>query len=460
MMNKPKMMHFSLIFAGLCFFFNPYFAAVDVLPDCIGALLVFLGAYPLARLYAPMREAGRAFLFLALADFVKNILLVFVFGMSVMGEQEVLILIVAFLSATVGTLFAVQALRALFDGLYAVAAREDCVALYGSADGERSKTERMGRFAVLFVVLREAISLLPEFAALLNTTYVDSDLIRLYDYIGTMRVLALVPVLGLGIAYLVVLSRYFLAVSRERTFRATLATRYGSFMREHPGIRIKARHAVAFALIGIGALLLTDFYLDVRNIIPDPLGAVCLLVGVLLLRLPLKATVPTVSMIGVFLLVSALSSHKSYLFSATRVAADITRSEVVAREYLVMWLLSLLEMLVFLVMLAFLLLALRKTLTKWGGYRPSHMDDFEKRNEKLVREEFDWQFIKCYILGFLSALASFLFDYLQSWPSARIFRLLEGFWMLDFALALLFAIYLIYTLSLAMGKVRERFQFE
>ena len=169
---------------------------------------------------------------------------------------------------------------------------------------------------------------------------------------------------------------------------------------------------------------------------------------------------PTVSLIGVFLLVSALSSHKSYLFSATRVAADITRSEVVAREYLVMWLLSLLEMLVFLAMLAFLLLALRKTLTKWGGYRPSHMDDFEKRNEKLVREEFDWQFIKCYILGFLSALASFLFDYLQSWPSARIFRLLEGFWMLDFALALLFAIYLIYTLSLAMGKVRERFQFE
>ena len=111
-------------------------------------------------------------------------------------------------------------------------------------------------------------------------------------------------------------------------------------------------------------------------------------------------------------------------------------------------------------MLAFLLLALRKALILWGGYKPTLMDDFEKRNEKLVRDEFDWQFIKCYILGFLSALASFLFDYLQSWPSGRIFRLLEGFWILDFALALLFAIYFCYTLSLAMGKIKERFQFE
>ena len=54
----------------------------------------------------------------------ENTMLAFVFGMSVMGEQEVLILIVAFLSATVGALFAVLAIRALFDGLYTVAARE------------------------------------------------------------------------------------------------------------------------------------------------------------------------------------------------------------------------------------------------------------------------------------------------------------------------------------------------
>lgn len=453
-------MSFALIFAGLCFFFNPYFAAVDILPDCIGALLVVWGIYPLSRLYAPMREASRAFLFFALADFVKNILLVFVFGMSVMGEQEVLILIVAFLSATVGTLFAVQALRALFDALYTVAAREECKSLYGSVEGQRSKTENMARFAVIFVVLREAISLLPEFAALLNTTYVDSEFIRLYDYIGTMRILALVPVLGLGIAYLVLLSRYFLTVHRARDFRVALSARYDTFMQAHPGIRIKARHAAAFLLLGIGALLLTDFYLDVRNIIPDPIGALCMLAGVLLLRLPRKALLPAAGLTALFGIVSAISARSSYLFSLHHVGADITRSEAVAREYLVMWLLSLLEMLVFLAMLAFLLIALRKTLARWGGYKPVHMDDFEKRNEALVREEFDWQFIKCYILGFFSALVSFLFDYLQSWPSTRIFRLLEGLWILDFALALFFGIYFCYTLSLAMGKIRERFQYE
>ena len=459
-MNKQKTMHFTLIFAGLCFFFNPYFAAVDILPDCIGALLVALGLLPLARLYAPMREAQRAFLILALADFVKNLLLVFVFGMSVMGEQEVLILIVAFLSATVGTLFAVQALRALFDGLYTVAAREECAALYGAAGTDRSVTERMGRFAVLFVILREVISLLPEFAALLNTTYVDSEFIRLYDYIGTMRILVMIPVLVLGVIYLVKLIRYFCLTAREREFRVSLAMHYEQFMAAHPGIRIKARHAAAFLLMGVGCLLLCDFYLDFQNIIPDPLGALCLLGGVLLLRLPARIAVSAACLVDGYGVIAAISTVSAYRFSVTYVAADITRSEAVAREYLSMWLLSLAEMLVFLVMLALLLLALRRTLIKWGGYRPARMDDFEIRNEQLVRDEFDWQLIKCYILGFLSAVASFLFDYLKSWPSTRAFRFMEGLWIIDFTLALVFAVYVCYTLTLAMERVRERFQFE
>ena len=33
---------FGLVFAGLCFFFNPYVAVIDVLPDFIGALLIYL----------------------------------------------------------------------------------------------------------------------------------------------------------------------------------------------------------------------------------------------------------------------------------------------------------------------------------------------------------------------------------------------------------------------------------
>ena len=460
-MKKTKMMSFSLIFAGLCFFFNPYFAAVDILPDFMGALLVAAGIFPYTRLYAPMREASRAFLILALADFVKTAMLVFVFGSSTMGEQEILILIVAFLSATVGTVFAVQAFRALFDGLYTMAARENCAALYANGEkGEPSPTERTARFAMTFLVLREAISLLPEFAALLNSTYVDSDFIRLYDYIGTMRLLVLIPVLVLGIIYLVKISRYFRLAMKCHDLREALALRYASFMDAHPGIRIKARHALAFSLVGIGALFLTDFYLDTHNIIPDTLAACLMLAGVCLLRLPRKALLPVASAIAGYGIVATLSTRLSYRFSIAHVGADITRSEAVAKEYLVMWLVSLLEMLVFFAMLALVLLALRKTLITWGGYKPERMDDFETRNAKLVRDEFDWQFIKCYLLGFLSALASFLFDYLQSWPDTRAFRILEGFWILDFALALFFAVYLCYILSLAMGKVRERFQFE
>ena len=116
-------------------------------------------------------------------------------------------------------------------------------------------------------------------------------------------------------------------------------------------------------------------------------------------------------------------------------------------------------------LLLFLILALRAVLVKWGGYLPEHADaDFEARQESMVREEFDWQLIKCYIFGFISALLSFFFDYFKTWPNTEALRyfsrLMEGLWIPDFLLAIFFAAYMSYTLTLVFAKIGERFLFE
>lgn len=464
-MNKENKLNFIPIAVGLCFFFNPYFSVIDLLPDFIGCLLIAFGLVQTARIHTHMRHAQRAFLILALIDFIKSMLLLFVFTNSAMGEQETLVLIVAFLSATLGTLCAVVAMRALFDGIDWVAASLRCEALYAVKRNGRSRTELLCRHTVFFVIFKEILLLLPEFAALLNSTYVDSDLIRIYDYIGIMRLLAIIPVLIVGIWWLIEMLAYFVRLHREREFLRQLGERYATYMEAHPGIRIRARYALAFLLIGIGTLFFTDFYLDYRNIIPDALGGVLLFAGILLLGLPKKLMIPTALTAALYVAIAALSSNRAYLFMREHIGADITRSEAVAVEYQAMWLVSLGEMLCFLVLLLLLLLCLRAVVMKWGGYRPEHADaDFEERHRKKIHDEFDWQLIKCYIFGFLSALLSFLFDYLKTWPDTvklRYFaRLMEALWIPDFLLGLFFAVYVIYTLTQLMQGIQERFRFE
>ncbi len=456
---------FILVLIGLCFFFNPYFSAIDFLPDFIGCLLIAIGLIPLSRISLPLKDAQRGFLRLALIDAAKQVLLLFVFSSSAMGEQEVLLLIVAFLSATLGTVFAVLAMRALFDGIGWLADTYECDGLCTVKRHGRSRTELFARFTVIFVITKEAILLLPEFAALLNSTYVDSKYVRLYDYIGLMRALAIIPVLIFGLVWLFSLVIYFVRVCKEKEFLKALNEQYIAYMEKHPGTRVKSRYFVAFCLIAAGLFFLTDFYLDYRNIISDTAGGCLILCGVLLLGVPRKAWIPAILSAALYTVVASLSSHKSYLFVSEHIGSDIARSEAVASEYQIMWLCALAEFLCFLVLLLFLILALRAVLVKWGGYLPEHADaDFEARQESMVREEFDWQLIKCYIFGFISALLSFFFDYFKTWPNTEALRyfsrLMEGLWIPDFLLAIFFAAYMSYTLTLVFAKIGERFLFE
>ncbi len=462
---KARPMGFLLILIGLCFFFNPYMAAIDVLPDFIGCLLIALGLVPSSRVFWGLKDARRRFLILAALDAVKQLMLVFIFSNTALGEQEVLLLIVAFLSATVETLFAVLAMHTLFGGLAWMLdsfGRKDLVT---APVGSRSRTERLARFTVIFIILKEALLLLPEFAALLNSTYVYSNFVNLYDYIGLMRALVIFPVLGLGIAWLCAVISYFIRLLRDRDFMLDLQQQYTSYLSSHPGVRIMARYFLALLLLSFGAFFLTDFYLDFKNIISDTVGGCLLLAGVLLLGAKKKVWLPAAVSAMLYTVIAAISGAKSYNFVSSHIGADITRSEEVAAQYTEMWLFALFELLVFLAFLAFLLLTLRAILIKWGGYRPEHTDaDFEERHERRIRDEFDWYFIKCYIFGFISALLSFLFDYIKTWPDTeklRYFaRLMEALWIPDFIMALFFAVYFSYLLTLVFAKIGERFQYE
>ena len=115
MSNKVRPIRFGLVFLGLAFFFNPSFAAIDVLPDFIGALLIAAGLFRAATINADLKKAQTAFLRVALIDGIKSVVIVGVLGTNSVADQPTLILITAFASATLGLVFTVVAVRALFD---------------------------------------------------------------------------------------------------------------------------------------------------------------------------------------------------------------------------------------------------------------------------------------------------------------------------------------------------------
>ena len=462
MAKQYKPLRILLICIGFIFFFNPYFAAIDILPDFIGCILVMIGIIPFSRIDRHMQEASRAFFYFLIADLVKTVLLLFVFGMGQKGEQELLLLIIAFLSATIRVYFSLKALNAFFDGMDMLAGTEGCEGLYLPQEKRYSISERMRRFSVWLFIAREIISLLPEFSALLNSSYVDSEVINLYEYIGVMRIFAFLPTLVIGIVWLVNILYYFVKVKDERRFLESLGEKYAAFMERHPGIRVKFYYCATFVLLAVGALLLADFYIDYRNVISDTVGGALLLIAVFLLcKKAIAEKWYIILSATAFLTLATVSTRLSYLFSSNHWSGNIGKDQVVYEAYTTMWIFSLLEFLSFLTFLVLLLLLLRGIIRNETGYIfEQEPPEFEVRNRKNVLEEFDWQLIKCFIFGFISALCSFLFDYLKEWPDGKLFRFLELFWSVDLIAALLFAVYFGYTLTLIFGKIKERYRFE
>ncbi len=488
--KQAKPLGFALVFWGLLFFFNPYFAVVDFLPDFIGCILVLAGLDRVATFHRPMKEARAAFIKLLAFDFIKSATIVVLLSVTPDTDRPVTLLGISFVSAILGFYFSYSAMVALFDGFYNLAATGDCPELWTNCRHkpvllvlydklrafvarcrgkdfeqrpftERSRTEHMLRSTLVFIAIREVVCTLPEFTALSTSSYIDSGLIRIYDHIGIMRFFAFILVLVASIVWVVKLSRYFVLVSRQGELRKALGDRYAEFVRTHPGVGVTRRFGTVFVLFAVGGFLLCDFYVDFKNVIPDVLGAALFLLGIALVDLPRRQKLQ--GMLGAVALgaVSMISSHFSYQFNINYSGAEISKTTEAASAYQTMWLLSLLELAVFLAFLAGLLLLLRCVIRTRAGYLPQYTDgEFEKRRRAAFLAEFDSELLRVFLFGFLSAVVSFLYDYIKEIPGKGILRLLEFFWALDFSLALLFGVMLCFLLSNIHTQIKQRFVYD
>lgn len=461
MSRASRPIRFGLVFAGLCFFCNPYFAVIDFLPDFIGCLLICLGLTRVSQIKGSMKDARASFLKVTIVDVLKNITLLIVFGASGPNEQATALLLIGFSAAVLELMFLIPAVLRLFDGFSDFATAYDCVSLYGNTKGRLSLTDRIKKTTIIFLIVRETVCLLPEFTALTQSSYQDSMWNRIYEHIGVMRGFACLIVAVIGIYWLACLIGYFRKLFAEKEVLLRAGEAYRAYYDAHPGIAVERRHNWSFLLLFIGSLMLIDFYLDFRNILPDGIAGIFLLAATLIPSVDKKHRIIAAISAGAYTVISTVSSKISYAFANNYSVGEITKNAEAAKAYLQMWLMALAEFLVFLAMLVCILLLLRAVILKWAGYRPEHnRSEFEDRCQSTLLSEFDGKLIRTFVFGFISGLVSFLYDYIKELPGKGILRLLDYIWIFDFCLAIAFAVVLATLLSSISNEIKNRFLYD
>jgi hypothetical protein len=468
--NNARPVSFALITLGFFFFFNPQFAAVDILPDFIGCIFIVLGLVRVARINTQLADTRAAFIRLLAVFLVKDLATLVVFGMTTPAERPVALLLVSFAGAVLGYYFAFGAFHALFEGLYALSVLRECPALYGKhrqprffawRGRELSRPELALRYTLVFLALRETLGVLPEFAALTTSSYIDSGVDRIYEYIGVMRFLASSLALILGIVWFVLICRFFAAVRRERDFRTTLGAQEAAWRDLHPGDALTRRFRLSFLLLSIGAFFLADFRLDLHNVLPDAVAAALFVAGILVAKLSTREKLLLCTLSAAFGVSATASEHFALYFGSNFHASAISKAEDAAQAYFAMWGSAFIEFLLFLAMLACLLLVLRRIVARHAGYVPIHDElEFAKRSRAAYLQEFDRDLLRVFSIGFIAALTSFLYDYIQEIPNKRIFRLLEFLWGIDLCLNVAFAVMLAALLATIHREIHGRFALE
>lgn len=297
---KKGIVRFGMLILGLVFFANPNVSIVDVLPDCIGCLLIIAAVFKLGDLRAEMGEARDAFctlFWINLSKLPALVLLLWITGVSV--GQDVMWLLFAFCYSVAEVIFGIRAFTRLFDSfaylgtrqeggdfIFAKLVRPEKVIKTKKKEKIRPAKYRrldgINRFTVAFIILKTFLCTLPEFTLLSSQDtlgYVTAEGMAIYRFRPLLIVLCAAVMLVFGIVWLCRTCGYVKYLSGHKEFFASMLAEYGEMIKKRSGIFAMRRTHIFAVLATAAAFFSVDFYFDEVNFIPDFVAAIFLLLA-------------------------------------------------------------------------------------------------------------------------------------------------------------------------------------
>ena len=437
-----------LCLAGF-FLFNPTVSVVDLLPDCIGYVILYFALRKLADINDHIETAigyTKRMIVVSLAQFLSVFVL---FGFVSEPEKPTTYLLFSFVFSVFEIVFLSRLYGEFFEGMIYLGSRKN-----GTAVFENRATERMSRITGFFFVAKACLATLPEFSALVHNT--DSRWRFLYNHIGLFRTVALLIALPIGIHWLFRLCKYVRSVVADRSFIEQLETTYAQDVLPKKEIFMQRSVAVAFVMMSIGICFSLDLYLDDRSILPDFLCPLFVLAALLLLKKHFRISTLALCCCGAHFVSSLAVYICNYLFFS-KYTLLLTRLSAEAYDaHLSLGIVKTLDSFLFFLMIYFLLPSLKDMVLEHTGFSPISESNVHQEDKiRYIHDALNKRLYVARILAIVCALSSPVVFFCTR--VLYIARRASFLWMIELIVYLIFAVYLIKTLFAIKREVGYKY---
>ncbi|MBQ9773103.1 MAG: hypothetical protein IJW30_00390 [Clostridia bacterium] len=286
--KAKKRLGMGLCIPAVLFLFEPMLAFTDVLPNCIGYLLLCAAISQAADLNDRLSEALDRFKKMMwisvgamLAQFYVNEILPT--GSEAMNayERPVLLLLCSFVLFILHCWILIPAYRDLFLGMNTLAERYGSEALLRENRRGENRSERMARAASRFAFWNALLAMLPELSVLTTFEFEKERLpFDWYRFIGLFRTVAGFASAIVSLIFLIRFLRYVNALLKDQAFMDALTASYGEEVLPNTFVLGMRRYRFAFAFLMIGAVFTVRLRIDGRLLLPAAFCGLFFAVGV------------------------------------------------------------------------------------------------------------------------------------------------------------------------------------
>lgn len=494
--RKPrvkKSLGLGCIIASSFFLFNPDLAVIDLVPDFIGYMLINYGLTALADLNDHFDEAKKRFKLMIFVSIAKLLSVFMLFGLNDAYMRPYSMLLYPCVFGVIELVLLLPAFKHFFDGLTYLSSRNDGSAAFlyrfpSSCRRRKDKrrvplkniTERTYSLTAFFLFAKSFLSVLPEFSVLTSTMYDESKhTMDLYDYIGLLRMMAIVLMIIIGVVWLVGFVRYLVLIIKDSEFMDRLRDSYRTKVLVREGLFVRRKLHFSLFWMKVAAIFAIDFYINYYNVIPDVLFAVAGIAAVCLLRKYITRSryISAVAALSVYGCVSVVASYVNAYYNVVYETFETMFRDPDAYDtYTLMRVSTAVESLLFVVAFVFVARALSDIIKGHCGYITHNTDSgFFNEQQCVLRKELQGSLKRTGVFAVLSAVTAVAYDCFKQYQTINTFlpssfieahpllapmmqRVIPGsIWFIDLIFAIAFAASFISAISDILYFVDQRY---
>lgn len=263
---------FGLVFAGLVFFMNPVTQLFDVMPDFIGALLIYAGLKKPALADGYFEDARKLSLYLFWLYAVKT-----VFSFSLFSNPGNA-LPFTFISGVAEIIFVCAFFHKLYMGF-------DYTFMRNNRNSSVYDVNSVYIMSVIFTISKNVLAFLPE---MLEFEKQNEDIYLSANHAYTMSaiklkpyaiILALFVQMILGIIFVIKTGALFKAVRKDSGYVDTIINKAHGQIAENRKKYTKKALGTSCTFFAFAVVFFADVHIEGMDVLPDVLSVICIIIA-------------------------------------------------------------------------------------------------------------------------------------------------------------------------------------